>query len=193
MYSGNSETSEIVSNQWVSCQGGLADTKVFTDNNRSSQAEGLKCGVDVTTSHKLHSGLCSTFWHAPNPGTVLVLGTFVRRWPFCLQGGLTHVTGQPQNWKCGMLVHDKCYSLKYIVKQAVEARRDSHMFWTVGSKMAVRLLALRAGRPLPPGSFLLLISVRGWVEPRAIVRLEGLGDLKNQWHNRESNPRPSGL
>jgi hypothetical protein len=45
--------------------------------------------------------------------------------------------------------------------------------------MAVRLSALRAGRPLSPPpqedsgySFLL-------VDPRAIVRLEGLGQIKN--------------
>jgi hypothetical protein len=45
--------------------------------------------------------------------------------------------------------------------------------------MAVRLSALRAGRTLSPGWFLVLISVRDWVDPMAIVRLEGLGQLKN--------------
>jgi hypothetical protein len=44
--------------------------------------------------------------------------------------------------------------------------------------MAVRLSALRAGRPSSPGLFLVLISVRCEVDARAVVRLEGLGKLK---------------
>jgi hypothetical protein len=47
--------------------------------------------------------------------------------------------------------------------------------------MAVRLSILRTGRALLPTNiiFLLLvpISVTGWADSRAIVRLEGLGQL----------------
>jgi hypothetical protein len=45
--------------------------------------------------------------------------------------------------------------------------------------MAVRLSALRAGLPLPSGKFLVIISVRGRVDCRAVVRLEGIGQLRN--------------
>jgi hypothetical protein len=48
--------------------------------------------------------------------------------------------------------------------------------------MAARLSALRAGRYLSLGRYQVLISVRGRVGPRAIVRLEGLGKLKNPPH-----------
>jgi hypothetical protein len=54
--------------------------------------------------------------------------------------------------------------------------------------MAVRLSAIRAGRHLPPGRFLVLISVSGCVDSRAIVRLEGLGKLKK---STSSGPEPS--
>jgi hypothetical protein len=41
------------------------------------------------------------------------------------------------------------------------------------------VFSLTRGRPLLPGRFLVIISVIGCFVPRAIVRLDGLGQLKN--------------
>jgi hypothetical protein len=46
--------------------------------------------------------------------------------------------------------------------------------------MVVSLSALHADHPLPPGKFLVLVSVRGRVDPRILVQLEGLGQLKKK-------------
>jgi hypothetical protein len=53
--------------------------------------------------------------------------------------------------------------------------------------------AFLSGCPLRPKRFLVHVSVRGRVEHRAVVRLEGLGQLKIQRPRRESNPLPSYL
>jgi hypothetical protein len=54
--------------------------------------------------------------------------------------------------------------------------------------MAVRLATLCTRRSLSPGRFLVLISVGGWVDLRAIVRLEWLGQLKNSLTSSGTDP-----
>jgi hypothetical protein len=70
-----------------------------------------------------------------------------------------------------------------------ETSRLPHFLRQIGSQMAVRFSASRTGRPLRPGRFLVLISVTAWVDPKAIVRMEGFGQLNksNDIGNRTRN------
>jgi hypothetical protein len=55
-------------------------------------------------------------------------------------------------------------------------------------RWAVRSVS-RAGRSLPPRRFLALIFVIGWVDPRVLLRLERLGQLKKSSDHIEKQTR----
>jgi hypothetical protein len=53
--------------------------------------------------------------------------------------------------------------------------------------------AVSAGQPVPPGRFLVLISVRGWLDPRAIVRIRSTEKSNYLTGNRKRGLRPCSI
>ena len=76
------------------------------------------------------------------------------------------------------------------VAQRVPGGLSSQVSWH-SAREGGEVVSLTHWPPLPPGMFLVLIFTRGWVDPRSMVRLEGICHWKIQWHHRESIPGPS--
>jgi hypothetical protein len=87
---------------------------------------------------------------------------------------------------------------KAIPVQAVESLRVargwvSHNLRTFGSQIAASLSVLCAGHFLTSRTFQILIFVRDWADPRAIVRLEKLGKLEKSTSSGTQTGDPTGL
>jgi hypothetical protein len=91
-----------------------------------------------------------------------------------------YVSSQFSNISCSKVQKKQSYPYNRSWRpHRVVGRRNFHIFQTIASQMAVRLSSLRAGCPLPPERFLVLVSIRDSAGPRAAMWLELLGRLKN--------------
>jgi hypothetical protein len=76
------------------------------------------------------------------------------------------------------------------VAQRVPGGLRSQISWH-SAREGGNVVSLTHRPPLPPGMFLVVIFTRGSVDPRAMVRSEGICHWKIQWDQRESIPGPS--
>jgi hypothetical protein len=87
---------------------------------------------------------------------------------------------------------EKLSLLQAVEAQRVVRRRGSHICWTRLTD-GWEVVSPTSRPPFTSGRFLVIISVRGWVDPRAIMWSEELGQLKSPMTLSRIEPATFGL